>query len=273
MVLPEGFALPPIAHSFVLVVATALVVIGLLRDNPPVTSATILGFIPWMAAGGAFHVLYVEHIVGEVLRPLFGTPAVYVMTSVLAGTTWLLASRRNWFGDRSVPGVLASVGTIAFVLPTVTILVSGARRGTLTPVWPLIAIIASVIVTMGVWLLLDRGLPSVASTTGSVGFAAVLAHVFDGISTAVGIDILGAEERSPIPRLIMDVASEFPTAAILGSGWAFVLVKIGLIVGILWLFEPFVRDAPRQAYLLLAAIIAVGLGPGVHNILLFTVAG
>ena len=275
MVFPEGFALPPLGYSLALAVALVVVLLGIIRDDPAVTPWTIMAFVPWMAAGGALHVLTVQEIVTEPLAHLLGTPAVYVFTAIVGGASWLLA-RRMPLDDvvsRPIPTIVGVLGCVALAVPTVAILATGLEHGTLSPGWPAVALVVSVVLSAIVWVATARVLPEVVSTTRVVGFVLVFAHVLDAISTTVGIDILGGVERSPLPRYIMDAAGMLPTAGVIGTGWAFVVVKIAISVGLLWLFAPFVRESPRQAYLLLGALAAVGLGPGVHNLLLFTIAG
>lgn len=271
MVLPEGFALPPFEYLLAILLGVLLVGGALLRDDPPVTGRTVIGLVPWMAAGGAFHVLYVAELAPPVIRPLFGTGAVYGLTAIAAGVVWLLGRRAS--DETGVPAILAATGGIALLAATALIVAAGIQRGTIAPFWSAIAVVVTVGLTAIVWPGLRRVMPATAETTGSVGVAVVFAHLLDGISTSVGVDIIGVGERSPLPRLLMETAATLPTAPYLGTGWLFVLVKFALSVGVLWLFAPFVRESPRQAYLLLAAIAAVGLGPGVHNLLLFALAG
>ena len=64
-----------------------------------------------------------------------------------------------------------------------------------------------------------------------------------------------------------------PTAEVLGTVWLFVLVKIALATVVVTFLAESVRERPREGYLLLALVAAVGLGPGAHNLLLFTVLG
>jgi len=89
----------------------------------------------------------------------------------------------------------------------------------------------------------------------------------------VGVDVLGFGERTPASRLIIEFADRLPTAEALGSGWLFVVVKLVLVGGVVVLFADYIEDEPTEGYLLLGFIAAVGLGPGVHNLLLFAVTG
>ena len=275
MVLPEGFALPPLLYSLALLGGLLIVFLGLLRADPPITGWTVVAFVPWMAAGGALHVLHAEQLVASSMLPLLGTPAVYGFTALLAGSAWLLALRTPVRDEipRPVPTIVAVLGVSALFIPTVVIIAAGSDRSTLSVFWPTVGFVGSILLAVGIWYMVVTTLPDVAETTGGVGFLLIFGHLLDGISTTIGIDILGAGERSPVPRMIMEFAGQLPTAPFIGTGWAFVVVKLAISLVILWLFTPFVRESPRQAYLLLAALIAVGLGPAVHNLLLFSVAG
>ena len=273
MILPEGFALPPFAYLVTLAVFCAVIGLILVSLDPPVTKATVVALAPWMAVGGGLHVLLVIDAAPPAVAPLLGTPAVYLTTFVLAGFVWVvaafLASGRGSF--RPVPRRLGAVGLVCLALVLAAVLVVGAQRGSLEILWPLIAFVASVVVAGLAWLLLSLRYTTVAATTGTVGALVVFGHVLDGVTTAIGIDVLGAGERSPLPRLIMDAAAMLPTADVIGVGWLFVLVKVALALLVVGLFAEYVRERPARGYLLLGLVAAVGLGPGVHNLLLFTV--
>lgn len=260
MVLPDGFAVPPLPS---LLVATATVTVVLFRTRPAVEESTVLAFVPWMIAGAAAHVLNVIDAAPDAIDPLLGTPSVYVSTFVLAGLVWAVADDR----------VLALAGALVALLVVTAVFAAGYGRGTLTLGWPVVVLVLSVGVAAGTWALFRRGLPGVAHTTGAAGTVVVFGHVLDGVSTAIGIDVLGVAERSPLPRAIMEFAGSLPTAEAIGVGWLFVLVKVALAVGIVWLMAEYVEDEPGEGYLLLGAIAAVGFGPGTHNLLLFAVGG
>lgn len=263
MVLPDGFVLPPVSYLLSLFVATAVVLWLLSRRRPAVGEATVLAFVPWMIAGAAGHVLGVIDAAPTVIVPLLGTPSVYISTFVLAGLVWTLS------GDRP----LALAGTLVALLAVGTAFAVGYLRGTIALFWPVVALVLSIGIAGGTWAVFRRGLPSVARTTGAAGELVVLGHALDGVSTAVGIDVLEVHERSPLPRAIMGFAETLPTAEAIGVGWLFVLVKLALACAIVWLMADYVEDVPSEGFLLLALIAAVGFGPGVHNLVLFAVGG
>ncbi|MDZ7700686.1 MAG: DUF63 family protein [Halobacteriales archaeon] len=266
-ILPAGFALPPLPYLLVLVVGVGAVAAGLWRLAPAVTADTVLGLVPWMAVGSALHALYVLEAAPGAIRPLLGAPAVYAAVFVVLGAAWLLLERRGP-GPAAVARRLAAAGAVAFGLAAGAVLLSG---GGVAPLWPVAGLLVAAGLTAATW----RGLRSLVPEAGATGYAGVVVlfgHALDGASTAIGVDLLGFGERTPASRLILDVAAALPTAEAIGVGWLFVLVKLAVAAAVVWLFADFVESDPRQGYLLLAVVAAVGLGPGVHNLLLYAVA-
>ena len=265
MVLPEGTAAPPLPHLLV-ILAGVVAVGGLLwRERPAVTEAVVLALAPWMVAGASLHVLYQVGAVSPLVAPFLGTPAVYVSTAVVAGATWLLARRYAASPELR----LAVVGSgLAITAVAFTLVVGGVVR----LVVPLGALVAGVGLGALLWRALLWLRPAETAASGFVGPLVLVGHAVDGVATAAGVDLLGFGERSPASRAVMDVAGSLPTAELLGVGWLFVLVKLAVAAAVVVLFAEYVREEPSQGYSLLGLIAAVGLGPGVHNVLLFVVA-
>jgi uncharacterized membrane protein len=266
-VLPEGFALPPVPYLVALVVGLGVVALGVSRRELTVDQRHVVALVPWILAGAGVHALYVVDALPPLVRPLGGTPSVYATMAVVAGGVWLVADA----AARNVPRVLALSGLAAFVPTYGAGIAVGLSRGTFAPLWSGVALVASLVVGAAAWLLLARLVPRVEHT-GAVGVLALLSHAVDGVSTAVGVDVLGFGERTPLSRYIIEFAADLPTAAVLGSGWLFVLVKLVLVGGVVVLFADLMADDPREGSLLLGVVAAVGLGPGAHNLLLFAIA-
>ena len=271
VLLPEGFVLPPWPYLVGLLVAAAVVGYGLYRRRPSVTDRHILGVAPWMAVGSVLHVLYGIDGLPPVVEPLAGTAAVYLTVGTVAGGIWLVGLSAR--PADQIPTILGATGLLALVPVIVAALAVGADRGTLSLFWPALGAIITLPVTAVAWGGLRRLRPEAAAVTGSVGVLALFGHVLDAISTTVGVDILGFGEQTPLSRWILEFAAELPTAELLGTGWLFVLIKVVLVGGVVVLFADYIEETPAEGYLLLGFITAVGLGPGVHNLLLFAVTG
>ena len=268
--LPDGFALPPPAYLVGLLAAVGAVGWTAARRRPIVTTGRVLAFAPWMVLGSAGHVLYVRNALPGPIRPLGGTPAVYVAVAVAAVGAWLAADA-TLDGD-SVPRALAATGGVFAAGAIAAVGTAGVAGGSLSPVVPAAGLVVAVVLSGVVWIGLTRSVPAVRST-GALGAFVVFAHVLDGVSTAVGVDVLGFGERTPLSQLIIEFAAGLPTEPILGTVWLFVVVKIGVASLVVWLFADLMAEEPARSRLLLGFVAAVGLGPAVHNLLLFSVAG
>jgi uncharacterized membrane protein len=274
LVLPSGFAFPPLPYLLALLGAL-LGVAGLLyRLDLPVTPRVVAALAPWMVAGAAGYVLFQLEAVPAAVAPLFGSPAVYGSTFVVAGLVWAASARfdADTWSFPSTPSVLLVAGAVAASVVVGSALSVGLSRGNLQPFWPAAGLLVSVALALAVWVLLRRRRPEVR-VTGAAGLLVVLAHALDGISTAIGVDILvGFGEQTPLSRVVLELGQALPIAPYVGGGWLFVLVKLGLAAGVVVLLSEYVAEEPRQGTLLLGLVAAVGLGPGAHNLVLFTVA-
>jgi uncharacterized membrane protein len=266
-ILPAGFALPPVPYLLGLVVAAAAVAYGLRERRPAVDDRFVRALVPWMLVGAWLHVLHVVGAAPAAIDPLLGTPAAYVSTAVLAGAVWLVADA----SDRDTPRILLGTGVAVALLALAVALQWATGEGSFTPVWPALAAVLGVGLGLGLWAGLTQVRPE-AAVTGSAGAIAVVAHSLDGVSTAIGIDILGATERTPLSREIIEFGATLPTAEFIGAAWLFVVVKAALACGITLLLADYVREDPGEGRLLLAFVAAVGFGPGAHNLLLFTIS-
>lgn len=273
MVLPTDFALPALPYIAALVVGIAIAIAALYRRRPPVTAATVTALAPWMACGGALYALYQAGVPPESIAPLFGSPAVYVTTGVVAALVWVVVADRpaDTWTSTGAPIVLAGSGGVV-LLAALAVAVFGTTPNVVgvSPMISAVILVVSIAVAAVVWAGVRRRWD--VHATGTVGALAVFGHTLDGVSTAVGYDLLGFGEQTPLSRLIIEAGAALPTAELIGAAWLFALVKVGLGALIVVLFEEYVRAEPVEGYLLLGLIVAVGLGPGAHNLVLFAIA-
>lgn len=268
----EDFVVPDPLIGGGLLLAT-LAVAGLLtRVRPPASPAVVLGFAPWMVLGGLLHVLHRMHLaLDEELLPgtvaaLLSAPSVYLTTFLLAGLVWAGAGAT----DRpDTPAALAVTGTLATLVVGVLGAREAGREFALDPVFPLVGLVGSLALAGLVSLALAARRPDVVEATRSAGALVIFAHVFDALTTAIGVELLDAGERSTAPQFVLDLAAALPTADLLGVAWLFVLLKVALAVGIVVLFHEYVDERPGEGALFLGVVAAVGLGPGAHNFFLF----
>jgi uncharacterized membrane protein len=147
-----------------------------------------------------------------------------------------------------------------------------ASGGTLTPVWPGVALVAALALSTVAWATFRAIADDAAAAVGVAGPVVVFGHVLDGLSTAVGRHVLGFSEQTPLSALLLEFGNSILVAPVVGGGWLFVAVKTGLALVVLGLLAGYVREDPGEGYLTVAVVAAVGLGPGAHNVVLFTIA-
>jgi uncharacterized membrane protein len=264
--LPEGTTLPPTPYLVAVLLAAGAVGLALRRRSPAVTGRHVLALAPWIALGSAAHVLYVVDALPAALAPLAGSPTVYLTVGTTAGAAWLALATVS---PERVPTRLAVAG--ALLLAPVVAVAFATGVSPAGALWSTAAFALTIPVAAAVWIGLLRLLPETAAT-GGVGALAVFGHALDGVSTAVGTAQLGFGERTPISRILLEL-DWVPPVPVLGEGWVFLLVKLAVASLVVWLFAEYVRDRPGEGFLLLGFVAAVGLGPAVHNLLLFSVAG
>ncbi|MEF8852060.1 MAG: DUF63 family protein [Haloarculaceae archaeon] len=288
-VLPSGLVVPPLPYAAGLLVAAAGLAIALSRLGPTVTGSHVLALVPWMLAGGAAHAIHQydaargSEVVPAVLDPLVTAPAVYVTTFVTVAAVWVAAllsvdGRAAFEGvttaaaaERSVRA-LGAVGALALLaLVAVAVGLALGNGAAAAAVWPALAVVGATVATLLAYLALRAYRPAVVAHLGVV--VALFAHALDGVSTAVGVDVLGTGERTPIPRMIMEFAGTLPTAPFVGRGWLFVIAKLVVAGGIVVLLADYVEDDPTEGNLLLAFVAAVGMGPAANNLALFLLSG
>lgn len=261
LLLPRGLSLPPWPYLVAVLIGLAGVLGVLWRQSPQVTDGIVAGLSAWVVTGGVYHAMFQRGLLPDPVAPFFGTAAVYLTVAVFAGASWALGevlSRQAMVTGTT--GLLGGGLGLGYALATGPVGAVG---------WAVSAIGASVVVTALAWRILTRRRPAATGATGAVGLVVVFGHVLDGVSTAIGYDFLGAGERTPLPALILEAGSALPTAPVIGAGWLFILVKLGLAVGIVVLFRDLLTDAPVRGRLLLFLIAAIGLGPGSHNVVLY----
>ena len=135
--------------------------------------------------------------------------------------------------------------------------------------WVPLGFLGAAILTAPCYYLLAIGWTGAVDRASWGGPLVVYAHALDALSTAIGVDVIGTGERTPIPRRIMEFAETLPTYPYVGKGWLFAVVKLVLALGIVVLLSDLVDESPTEGNVLLAFVAAVGMGPAANNLYLF----
>jgi uncharacterized membrane protein len=271
--LPSGFEIPPLSYLVPLLLAVVAVGALLYWVNAPVTPRIIGALGPWMVVGASLYALFQVGAIPASVAPLFGSPTVYFTTFVVAGLVWAAVARfpTGTWSFPSAPAILLLAGAMTAGSVVGVALSFGRAHGTLSLYWPMIGVALSLLISATVWVGLRTYVREIR-ITGPAGLLVIIGHTLDGVSTAIGTDVLGFGEQTPLSRAIIEFGATLPTEQFLGAAWLFVLVKVALAALIVFTLAEYVDTDPRRAQLLLALIAAVGLGPGAHNLVLFAIA-
>lgn len=265
-VLPEGTRLPPLPYLISVLIASLLVAGYLFRQRRGIriTDQLIVALAPWMAVGAGLYALRQVDAVPRIVAPLTGSPTVYLTIFVIVGLLFSVIGHRDpgRFTTGSGPWILLLTGTVSFAFVLGGAAWVALERPPVHVFWPGAAFLGALLITGLAWVLARGIRPIETEWVGMTGALCVFGHALDGLSTAVGIEVLGVREQTPLSRLIIDI----------GGGGLFVLVKIGIALLVVRLLADYVNEVPTEGYLLLGIIAAVGLGPGIHNVILFIIA-
>lgn len=275
----SGFVVPGPIQSAALLIGTGMIVVLLYALRPPLTQKIVLSFIPWIISGSILHVFWQlgdilqRQLYPEPIAPLFSAPAVYLTTFIVLGLIWVVSAIIVPSYDRSdrIATYILTTG-VGVLIPLFGLVIwQGLDEAIapMEPIWPVLGLIISLVLTFVVYIAIGAWRTHVIAQTRYVGAFVLFAHIFDAVTTAIGVDLLGAGERSTVPAAILDFAADLPVADTIGTGWLFVLVKVALASTIVVLFADYVEEEPTQANLLLAIIAIVGLGPAVNNFFIF----
>ncbi len=274
--LPADFGLPGPVYWVPVVLLLVAGVLVLYAVGPPVTDWTAVALAPWVGVGSAFHVLYQQPAFFPAVRPLFGNPMVYLTTGTVVVFVWIVSEfvRELRPPEASNDRQLGAIGTgVLASLFGYSLFVAGPGLGVaIHPFWSALAFVTAGVLTAAGWVVLSVRASRSAAVAGKTGLVVLFGHTLDGVSTAFAVDAVPRfTERTPLSRAIIELGASLPTAEFVGSAWLFVLVKMVLAGVVVVAFRESYRDRPQATRLLLTLVAAVGLGPGVHNVLLLVV--
>lgn len=278
----SDFVIPSPLVLGALLAGTVAIGAMLYAVHPRVSQRTVLAMAPWVIVGASLHVFYQlgQRFAMEIYpgwaEPFFSAPAVYLTTFIGMGTVWLASNlvATTSAAESSRDIVARNLASIGAGIAVVLLALLGWQSlspaiGPMRLIVPTLGLILSLVVAFVIYILVGAWRTYIVAEARLVGALVLFSHVFDGITTAIGVDIIGTTERSVLPARIMEFAADLPTAQYLGTGWLFVVVKMLLAVFVIVLFADYLSEEPTQGNLLFAAIAFVGLGPALNNFLLF----
>jgi len=282
-----------VGYALTLIFALTGVIFMLRRLDVANNPSFVVTLLPYMFLGGAIRVVEdasnafaregLGAIIAYPLNAFIISPVIYFTVfavTVLALVGAIYAERLGYVSDYERS--LAAFGWVilALTLLWLVVLEMGVSDSVMAfhPVFTVLTLVLSTIITAGVWWATRQYLPAVSSGTERVGAVILWGHTVDGVSNVLGID-WGAElglrgdlvPKHPANQFIIGLARDVLPQSVqqtIGSGWPFLVVKVAAALFVLSLFDrEIVEDSPRYSTLMLVAILAVGLGPGTRDML------
>lgn len=246
--------------------------------------------IPFVLFGGALRVVEdandavpadVTAAISYPVNTLLISPIIYVtvfVVTLIALLVSLWLSRRG--SIENYEPLLAVFGTLAFLITLgylILLSVTTAAVG-FYPQMLVLTLGISAAIALGVFYAIGRFAPKLHAGTGYIGLAILWGQALDGTANVLASDWAKAiglpfqySAKHPVNRIIVGFTEAvFPPSVIdtIGDSWPFLVVKVVLAVGVIWLFdEEIFEESPRYALLLMLAILVVGLGPGTRDML------
>jgi uncharacterized membrane protein len=221
-----------------------LVIIKMFKYIKKDPAELMIPLIPFIFFGSSARALVDNNIYP--LTYILVTPGIYVLTGSMAIVTVLAAvfiEKRTSFDFRYfifILGALLCVPNIIFMGP-----INPIATFQVVGVWALISGIF--VLLRNKWSLLNNKYNLRVLTT----------HLFDASSTFIAVDYYGYYEQHVLPSALTAL---FGTAAIMFP------LKIGVILGALYIIDTYIEDR-TIANMLKLAIFILGLAPGLRNFL------
>ena len=299
----DGIAVTPgyttvstISYAVVLVFMLIGVLLLLRRLDIRMTPQFYVALVPFMLLGGALRVVEDTNVAflradAGMLLPyppvaLIISPFIYfvMFAFTLATLVVAISLARRGVVDAYEPfvggvGAVALVGTVGWLLYV-------SATSEIVGFFPAVTLITLGVATLVAglfWWASQRYAPFINEGTGYIGALIVWGHTVDGVANVLSLDwtdafgigvTYGSKHvvNEATVRITESVQPAWLSAAI-GTAWPFLFIKIAAAVFIVWVFnDEIFEESPRYAYLLLIAILAVGLGPGTRDMLRATLA-
>ena len=279
-----------VGYMLVLVLALGGVVLLLDRLDVGEGKGFFYALLPYMFLGGALRVVEdaadavpegAEPLVTYPWNVLLISPIIYltmfvISLAALVGSVHL--ARRGTVERYEYPLGGAGVALLALTVGYLVVLAFTREYASFHPHITLLTVGVATAAAAAVWWLTERFAPAINDGTGLLGAVVVWGHAIDGAANVIVLDWaneLGLPQdyvpKHPVNRAIVSITdATLPEAvtAVTGTAWPFLVVKLVAATGAVWLFnEEIIEDSPRYSFLLLVAILAVGLGPGTRDML------
>ncbi|TKR27640.1 DUF63 family protein [Natronomonas salsuginis] len=284
------------SYAIVLVFMLVGVLLLLRRLNVRLTPQFYVALLPYMLLGGALRVVEDTNVAflradAGMLLPyppvaLIISPFIYfvMFAFTLAALVFVFLLSRRGVLDEYEPS-LAAIGAVSLSATIGWLLYISATSDIVdfVPAVTIITLGGATLIAAVFWWASERYAPVINEGTGYIGALIVWGHSVDGIANVLSLDwtdALGVSVTYSSKHVVNEATVRITEglqpawlSEAIGTAWPFLLIKVAAAIFVVWVFnDEIFDDSPRYAYLLLIAILAVGLGPGTRDMIRATLA-
>ncbi|MDR9382602.1 MAG: DUF63 family protein, partial [Natronomonas sp.] len=266
------------------------------RLNVRLTPQFYVALLPYMLLGGALRVVEDTNVAflradAGMLLPyppvaLIISPFIYfvMFAFTLAALVFVFLLSRRGVLDEYEPS-LAAIGAVSLSATIGWLLYISATSEIVdfVPAVTIITLCGATLIAAVFWWASNRYAPVINEGTGYIGALIVWGHSVDGIANVLSLDWTDAlgvgvtySSKHVVNEATVRITESLQPAWLseaIGTAWPFLLIKVAAAIFVVWVFnDEIFDDSPRYAYLLLIAILAVGLGPGTRDMIRATLA-
>jgi uncharacterized membrane protein len=256
-----------LTFALILVVALYAVYLWLRHERISVDEAFVLATIPYIALGALVRAVYDIHIITSDWQFLLVTPLVYfvifaITVAVLIITRTLeardvIAESLPWY--RNI-GIAAAVAVAAFLAYW------GITNAALHPMVLLIIVAMAVIAALAVWTSMKYILKW-EYANDPLFVILIFGHMLDAAATSYGISL------SPVPYVEEHVLGG-SLITLTGTGFVMFPLKLVVLYPAIYILHTYRKEIQSDFWhLLLLAMIIVGFGPGLRDMIQMILIG
>jgi uncharacterized membrane protein len=245
-----------LTYALILIVAVFLIYRWMQRAGLPFDRRLLFATLPWVVLGGLLRVLEDTGMLPAPWRYLLITPLIFFVIFFYAVV--VLYACHRLLGERGVR-VYGAVGVASSAVVFALLLWWGATVTTIDLAVPAVILSLAAVATVALWALLRYGFRW-EYVEDRVYQVLIAGHMLDASATSYGIDL------HPIGYVEQHVVGSSLIAAT-GTGFAMFALKLLVLIPGIYILELYRRESGEGSfwYLILLAMIVVGLAPGVRD--------
>jgi uncharacterized membrane protein len=247
-----------LTYALILIVAVFLIYRWMQRAGLAFDRQLLFATLPWVVFGGLARVVEDTGMLPAPWRYLLITPLIFFVIFFYAAVVLYLCHR--FLGERGVR-VYGMVGLVSAAVALVLLLWYGATAARLDVAVPAVILGLAAVTSAALWALLRYGLRW-EYVSDRVYQVLIAGHMLDAAATSYGIDLhpLGYVEQHVVGSSLI---------AATGTGFAMFPLKLLVLIPGIYVLELYRREGSDTSfwYLIVLAMIVVGLAPGVRDMM------